>query len=232
MSKVAQNLKEFLTWIASSENMSESDIIKIMSLTRQLIEIRNEQEKFKILNFYCNWCFHSKLTKSKFCYRMLDSITDVFLRHDKSDPGKIVSEVGMLISLKDLRLQFIRIYKEEKLPTFLFDFLSNWGFFATQLLKEISHKRVQFPEGNQLEKNRGAKTIYNNLFNKAGHRPMLMARKLWITEGDPNDEKGIYWNVETKPKVILRGRLIFTENPEDFSPENPENYQKYFNTNQ
>ena len=45
-------LQKFIEHVQKQQECSDGDILKIISLTHQLIEHRKEQEKYNILNFY------------------------------------------------------------------------------------------------------------------------------------------------------------------------------------
>jgi hypothetical protein len=219
MYNVRENLAAFLERIKSVGGMSDGDAVKVISLTRQLIEKTKRQGKYSVLNFYCNWCFHSSISGSNVCYRMLSSITDVFLSENGSKRVDIPLEVSKLLSIKDLRAQFRNLYQTEKLPTFLFDYLSNWRGFASQILKEIIHKPINFPDDKDIAKNKTASKIKSEILNKAGDRPMLMAQRLWLSDTEGEKKGEVWWFVETSPNVRICGKLAFTESVQDFLPE-------------
>ncbi|MCE5319174.1 MAG: hypothetical protein LLG04_17655 [Parachlamydia sp.] len=199
--------------------MSDGDAVKILSLTRQLMEQTKRKDSYSILNFYCNWCFHTSISSSNVCYRMLLSITDVFLSDDGSKRVNIPLEVSNLLSLKELRAQFKDLYQTDKLPTFLFDYLSNWRGFTRQILKEIIHKPISFLSDKEIAKNKTASKIKSELLSKAGNRPMMMAHKLWLSDTDGGKKGEVWWFVETMPNVRICGQLGFTESVKDFLPE-------------
>ena len=219
MYDVRENLAAFLKRVMSEGGMSDGDAVKILSLTRQLMEKTKRKDKYSILNFYCNWCFHTSISSSNVCYRMLLSITDVFLSDDGRKSVNIPLEVSNLLSLKELRAQFKDLYQTDKLPNFLFDYLSNWRGFTRQILKEIIHKPISFPSDKEIAKNKTASKIKSELLSKAGNRPMMMAQKLWLSDTDGGKKGEVWWFVETMPNVRICGQLGFTESVKDFLPE-------------
>jgi hypothetical protein len=83
-------------------------------------------------------------------------------------------------------------------------------------LKEIVGKVVEFPPDIENRNDYAAK-IYKEMKVKAESHKMLMARKLWLSNNVKGKKKGeVYWFVETKPRVMITGRLLFTELEEDF----------------
>lgn len=55
-----QSLKEYI----ENNKIDEDRIISIMSVIRNEIESRNIQKEFPLLNMFCNWCLHPKLSKT------------------------------------------------------------------------------------------------------------------------------------------------------------------------
>jgi len=147
---------------------------------------------------------------------MLDSITDVFLSDNGTKKVNIPYEVTKLISFEKLRLQFIELFKGEGLRTLLFEHIDNWKGVGGKIIKEIIDKPVKFPEYKKVQNNKTALKIYQSMQRKAGHRPMLLATKLWLSDSEEGKEGQVYWLVETHPQVRICGRLLFIDNLEDF----------------
>jgi hypothetical protein len=216
MLNVTATLGEFLQHVASVGGMSDGDVVKLIKLTRQLLEKKRLKHKYSVLNFYCNWCFHVAISGSTTPCRMLDAITDVFISDDGSKRVDIPQEVSQILSLAKLRSDFVQLYRDEGLPIFLFDDFDNWWNFVSQLLKEIMHKPIQFPEGPALDRNKQAKQIADGLAAKAGDRPAFIAKSLWLSDTEEGKKGEVWWLVETVPQVRICGRLMFTERLEDF----------------
>ena len=145
MSRAVKTLRTHLLRVADEGGMSDGDAVRVMSLTRQVIEGSNLQSSHGLLNFYCNWCLHTELTRSTVCWEMLDRVTDVFLSDNGTHPVDISQRVSEIFSLTRLRREALDLYTTRDLPVFLFSSMSNWRGFGSQLLKEITHKPIGFP---------------------------------------------------------------------------------------
>jgi hypothetical protein len=151
---------------------------------------------------------------------MLSKITDVFLNDDGTKKIDIPRMVTELISIKHLRKEFIDLYDSTGLNKFLFEGFRNWRGFMGQILKEICHKPIVFPDDIQEKRNKKAKKIYDEMIEKAGGREMLIARKLWLSDEVEGERKGdVYWCVQSTPKSQIRSRLLFEEEKTDFAFE-------------
>ena len=212
-----KRLKDLLSNIVNEGRMSDSDALKLVSLTRQLLEEKEEKSKYLTLNFYCNWCLHTKITQLETCYSMLSRITDVFLSDDGSKKVDITRLVSELISIKQLRMEFIGLYSSSGLPRFLFEGYRNWRGFMGQIIKEVRNKPIGFPEKIEKYHNKKANRIYREMLEKAKGRELMVARKLSLSDEIEDKKKGdVYWIVETGKRVRIVGRLLFGESKTDF----------------
>jgi hypothetical protein len=211
-----ERLKTFLGRINKEKGMSDSDAIKIISLTKQLVIYRQEEILYPVVLFYCDWVLSTKVSESYATYLMLSQITDVFLSDNGINKVNIPLRVSELLSIKKFRSQLMKLYASEGLPLFIFTDIRNWRGFMGFILKEIVGKVVEFPPDIENRNDYAAK-IYKEMKVKAESHKMLMARKLWLSNNVKGKKKGeVYWFVETKPRVMITGRLLFTELEEDF----------------
>jgi len=210
----------FLDRITSAKGMSDSDAIKLISLTKQLITFNGEELEYPIALFYCDWILSTGISDSSTSYFMLSKITDVFLSDDGINKVNIPIEVSRLISIKKFRNQLLKQYVSEGLSTTLFDNIDNWKGFMNLILKEIVGKVIEFPSDIESRNNYAGK-IYKEMKDKATSHEVRMARKLWLSDNVDNKPKGdVWWYVETKPRVMISGRLYMLERKEDFSNNN------------
>lgn len=61
------------------DNPDECGLVYILSRIRKYLEITNTQDKYKYLNFYCNWALHTRIDKTK---SMDEVLHDFMLRDD------------------------------------------------------------------------------------------------------------------------------------------------------
>jgi len=210
MIKQSDDIKDLLELISTQERFSYSDLVNLMGKTRQLIEKGKLQDKYQTLNLYCNWCAHVVLFTSTKGYRILERIADAFL--DDAKPNKTThtnDRMCEIISLKELRRDFIALYTAYSIPIFLFNKKQVWKDICGMLLKELLAKPIEFPSPMKPKVNK----IYDSIIAKT-KGTNLAPSKLYLS----NDKDfGLCWNVEVFPKpVTIKGPLKFTETDADF----------------
>lgn len=47
------------------EMSEECRVVYILSRIRKVLELENSKNKYKVLNFYCNWSLHAKIDNTK-----------------------------------------------------------------------------------------------------------------------------------------------------------------------
>jgi hypothetical protein len=214
-------LKDLTERILKEGGMSDSDGIKLFSLTKQLIEYENTQIQYSILHFYCDWMLSPKIDKSNTAFLMLSKITDVMLSDDGTKGVDIPLEVSKLLSIKKFRSQLLSLYASHNIPTKLFTHFDNWKGIMSLVLKEIVGKVIEFPSDVESREDYVG-MIYKEMKQKATTpervREMLIARKLWLSDNVEKMKKGdIYWFIQTKPNVVISGRLLLLEGDKDFT---------------
>jgi|SRR5260370_42446856 hypothetical protein len=60
LDRLAEHLAEMKTG-----DLSKSTVHRLMVLLRELLEARNEQNKYPLLRMFCDWSLHTKLDRSK-----------------------------------------------------------------------------------------------------------------------------------------------------------------------
>jgi hypothetical protein len=215
-----EELRNLLSFIENEQRTSDSDTLRLVSLTRQLIEKKHEQQKYKILNFYCNWCLHTNLSKLETGYRMLLGITEVIVFHGDATKNNIPRMISEVISFKRLREEFLGLYASYDLPRFLFEGYRNWKGFLGQIVKEIHNKPIGFPDEMPKSCSKTANKIYEQMLEITKGDELNMARKLYLSdqvEGKPKGE--VWWIVQTAPRVRITGKLQLYERKADFAFE-------------
>ncbi|MBI4833632.1 MAG: hypothetical protein HY811_02275 [Planctomycetes bacterium] len=210
MSEPQDDIKRLL----QQNGLSSSDLVNLMSKTRQLIEKNNFKNKHQTLNLYCNWCLHIKLSESINGYRILEGIADAFLEHDKHGSNvNACDRICEIISLKELRHEFISLYKTFGINLSLFESKQIWRGFCGLLLKELIEKPIEFPDKQKIDKSPKIKSILDSIMNKTKGTD-LAPTKLYLS----CDADHLYWNVEllTKKHVTIKGPLALTEKDKDF----------------
>lgn len=58
--QIIEKLREHL----SKVDPTECQIVYVLSRVRKILELEKQQKKYKYLNFYCNWAFHSRIDRT------------------------------------------------------------------------------------------------------------------------------------------------------------------------
>ncbi|MBI5778751.1 MAG: hypothetical protein HZA49_04785 [Planctomycetes bacterium] len=208
------DVKDLLSQILNQQKLTYSDLVNLITKTRLLIEGENLRNEYQTLNFYCDWCLHTVISRSAKGYKILEQIADIFLDDARVDK-KTHTNTRMceVVSLKELRQEFISLYTQYGIPVFLFTDKQRWKGFCGMLLKELMHKPIEFQPMSKMSKE--AKKIYDSIMNKT--KGTNLAPCKFVISGDINH--GVFWNVTliSKPNVLVSGPLLFTETDKDFS---------------
>lgn len=198
--------KKEIQALLKQERLSKSDVVNLLSQTRILIESRSLQNKFRLLNLYCNWTLHPKLSGSVIIYKIMDQLTDILLQHH-AEKNNIIHEVSNIISISGLRTDFISLYKKTKIPTNIFNRRSSWKELFGMICGILEERPLRFPEGKILAKNNKAKQIYDKIHQKAGKEGLAVKEFCFIIE-----KRKIYWQIITNTdNVYIRSPVIFLE---------------------
>lgn len=165
-------LKE-LEYTFSSGVLSNSELVSVMVNFRLIIEEDNLQSNYPILNLYCNWTVHHKISRSNIAYRILEEITDSMIAHNNNPKESQW--------INDAIIEGMRLHK---LQTEILDFsnslgidlkiLSNrkfWTDFGNQLLSILIDRPLAFPDN--LTHSR-ASSIYDSIVRKANESENLL----------------------------------------------------------
>ena len=123
----------------------EIKLVYIMSRIRKIIEDRDNQlkNKYQILNLYCNWCLHTKITRDSGAKYIMNKIAakssffDTRLTFD-------------FISFKLLKNDFNHFFTEFNLPRNFLEDESKWELFIDNLMGVISDCSLEVSVDNSL----------------------------------------------------------------------------------
>ncbi|MCL5010685.1 MAG: hypothetical protein M1127_00520 [Patescibacteria group bacterium] len=176
---------------------NNKDIVSLMNFFRHILESSKSQGKYKYINLYSNWVFHTEITKNSVAMDILDILTDSMIKHNVNPKdGKWVNDAIIEgLSLHLLREEILSFSKEFNLGTDvnIYEF-NNWKNFAVSLIKELLNKPLKVIQN---------KTIYNNLIDKANKSGYIgnavLAIYFWV------DNNGIvHWKIDT-PESLRKG---------------------------
>ena len=214
--------------------LSRSDIVNIMSQIRILLEEHNLKSKYKALNLYCNWTFHTKISGSIACYKILEQLTDILIQHDTGNP-KIITEVTNILLIPELRNDFTELCKHFNLPTIHFTVQSNWEGILGLIIYNLIDRPLELPDMDRLSKkkrlsalDKRVKSIHDSIQNKAKDTHLAVKRFSFFLLtpeilNKSNDIKfyknTLLWKIETdkegahiiSPFKIMGRNMVFHE---------------------
>src|SRR6185295_7947338 len=113
---------------------TESDVVYLMVELRKLLEHDKQKETYPVVNFYCNWSVHTKLTKSSIADRLVTYFDEL---HKRFEAGfttiPICDELAGLVGYANLRRELRDCLEHFGLPTAFCVNEGAWGFFLVRL---------------------------------------------------------------------------------------------------
>jgi hypothetical protein len=201
-------------WFHSTEEangrMEREDICFLMVQIRHLIEAASTPEDYRVAAFYADWTVHSALDRSPVCFDVLRDITRTLAENFNPTRTDITREISRIIGFPQLRSELMKLFRDNGLPTILFDYRENWNSFVTFLLWFLAGQRIRFPQ-NPTGK---AKKIRDETL--ALRRPNnILVEELVIVHGE-----GVYrWLLEVSgdKKIRMMGQVEIAEAEDAFS---------------
>ncbi|HSA98452.1 MAG TPA: hypothetical protein VLF17_05180 [Candidatus Nitrosotenuis sp.] len=126
--------------------MNREDVCFLMVQVRHLIEVADRPERYRVASFYADWTVHSVLDRSPVCFEVLRDITRVLAENFNPTKPDITREVSRIIGFPQLRSELLVLFRDNDLPTILFDYRENWRSFVTFLLWFLVGQPIGFPE--------------------------------------------------------------------------------------
>jgi hypothetical protein len=104
LDRLAEHLAEMKTG-----DISKSTVHRLMVLLRELLEARNEQNKYPLLRMFCDWSLHTKLDRSKAGNGALDILDAMWAKSKTVDaqlgeliegvsPAKLQTEIASVLA--------------------------------------------------------------------------------------------------------------------------------------
>ena len=231
MSKEIKRLKNCIDSISFKQRLSQSDVVRMLSVIRQYLEKKKIKGKYPQLNFFCNWVLHTELSDSSVCYRMLEKIGDAYLlalgdkkiHEDSSEtPQKFIDKVSDFFAINVLRKELILLFRILDLPLYLFGNQKNWQQFSNALIQELLEKPIKYPnyveQRSNLASSENKVAVKDNkqLRDGANGKIKRIVRELSIISGR-GDFSGVYcWEVKITPNISLVGKLLWSVSPDEF----------------
>lgn len=143
--QVKKEIASFLN--RANPNFSVRDVIALMVLVRTIMEHEGNKESWKLINFYCNWTLHTKLTQTNYGHTtwvfnlLADSLNSLWGNEDV-----IFEAVENAVGLGTLRDDFSSFFRS----IFTSDELSDEkGILSIDFLETIVYLVVNRPVCNK-----------------------------------------------------------------------------------
>ena len=160
---------------------------------RILIEKRNLKEKYKTLNFYCNWVAHSKIDTNPFLYPFLREIS-INLHYTNKD---YVNSVVKALKTDILKQELFLLLKDFDILFMQGININSWYKFLFLLFEILIDKPINYKDLNNLP--------------KARNREIEEIKKQTKIIGEHIDKHEKYTNPQLSPKVNYQRTFLITE---------------------
>lgn len=128
------------------ERMNREDVCFLMVQARHLIEAADTPERYRVVAFYADWTVHSALDRSVVCFEVLRDVTRVLAENFNPTRPDITREISRIIGFPQLRSELMNLFRDNGLPTILFDYRENWSNFVMFLLWFLAGQPIGFPD--------------------------------------------------------------------------------------
>ena len=174
------------------------------------MEAENSQEQHRALNLYCNWCAHSRLSRSAIVYDIMRRITEALVRDSQNGTLTIAapeSGVSAALAIGQLQKELISLYRKHRLDTSLFG-PAHFRRFMDAVLDQIENAPLELPSARPKNEQHGR--MYDAVKRAAGNDPRKTVVRLEVTKDLTPDllkfysvPKGTYaWQIQTEAWVF------------------------------
>lgn len=201
--KLSQKLSIITSEMVTSKKIGYWNVIPFLKYTRELLELTKSKNKFRLVNFYCNWVFHPELDKGVWLAHFFEHLNSA-IQEDKSqrDCGHLLKRISEEISLIGMRLELIEFLNINGINC---DFLKRddvWFAFTLSIADDLIDKKLIFPKCKDSEVVRNRIKSHNARLK----RPVLPEQfYLKNTEGN---EVCWYFTFSGRPGHFEKGMAI------------------------
>lgn len=139
--------------LSHKKPLDEDQVRSLMSLLRKGIELLPDadKQKFSVLNLFCDWCLHIKITRSR-GLRTLAQVNDALVRISKStDATYMRREITKAMGLDTLRSEMISLLNRMGIQSNLKEDGVWFGNLLDHLMEIISDTPITFPSTSKLK---------------------------------------------------------------------------------
>lgn len=143
--KIKDKLSSLTNLISKRNTISPGDMLLIMSNSRKLLELTKSKSQYPVLNLYCNWLFHSEISRGEEVAKIFLRFTQAIADSCKKSEG-VNSAMSAGLSLEVLRKNFIDLFLAYGLTNDQFQDDYFWHAFLRMMFKELDGATLRFPE--------------------------------------------------------------------------------------
>ena len=163
------------------EIKGEARVVYILSLIRKILEIKNQKDKFKLLNFYCNWSLHVSLSVKRTKQVITDMLDqDIDCSKRASDIArKLNSNHADFFKLNDIKKELVKFIADNDLSPALTNKRQQWVEFVSMLLQIIQDCPVICIESSKkiktmkLQRNKKNEYYYKFSLHSCSSKPII-----------------------------------------------------------
>jgi len=141
-----RRIEKWFHELEADHQMKREDVCFLMVQARHLIEMANDLENYRVVAFYADWTVHSTIERSPVCFEVLRDVTKAIVENFNPTRPDFTREISRIIGIPQLRTELRNLFRENGLPTIIFDYRDNWKSFVAALLWFLEGQPIGFPE--------------------------------------------------------------------------------------
>lgn len=218
MADIARNLTVLFDGISKTKVIEASHVVYLMAKSRQYIEEKKRYGDLPVLSFFCNWTLHVSISEAPKGMKMMRDLALVAADYSKTKDvsGKHNDKVCEIISIRELRKDFLKMTTDLNIPNFVFSTKNIWDAFVGMLMRELIEKPVVLVEPNGSSKFDRLKKIYDEILVETMEIGFVPSELKFSSEPGKNIQWVLTPGSESPLKDTYAGILYFTEQEEDF----------------
>jgi hypothetical protein len=179
------------------------NVVPFLKYSRELLELTKSKNKFRLVNFYCNWVFHPELDKGTWLARFFENLNDAYQEEkSQADCDHFLQRISEEISLNRMRFELIDFLNLNGINGNILKKDDLWYAFTIVILDDLIGKKLKFPKCKESERIR--RRIKRN--NERVKRPVLPEEFYLKT----NEKNQVTWDLSFsgRPGHFVRGMAL------------------------
>jgi hypothetical protein len=193
MRRSVSRLRETLAGL-TGQRLAPEHVSRVVQWTRHVIEERQAQAFFPVLNLYCNWLQHPKIDRSHTGDQILAEIDDILFVRKKVttfSPEAIQSTIGV----QGLRLELTALLKADNLRCDLVENDDCWKDFIRLVIRDLCAKPLMF---RQLQANK-TNYLFDSVLNAIGR-----VGEFYVSSASFSDDANDLMRYPNPPDFLLK----------------------------